>query len=196
MRSEAEDTSARIVDLVEGLIMERGFNAISYRDVSDAIGIRKASVHYHFPSKADLGAAVIRRYVAKLDAVTVPAASLGKSDIAPAFEAFLAMFAEVARQKRVCLGGVLGAEYETLPEPMKTEVRVFYAKAEDWLAEVLQSGLERGVFAFDACAQEIAAAMIAMLEGALIIARAMGEPKPINAALSQARAMAGIVTSA
>ena len=64
-----DGTVDRILDVVQTLIQTRGFNAISYRDVAEAIGIRKASIHYHFPSKMDLGQAVIARYRERLEQV-------------------------------------------------------------------------------------------------------------------------------
>ena len=56
------DTADRILDTTERLIQTRGFNAISYQDISDAVGIKKASIHHHFPTKFGLGTAVIERY--------------------------------------------------------------------------------------------------------------------------------------
>jgi len=49
------DTAERILDIAQDLIQRRGFNAFSYHDIAAPMGIRKASIHYHFPSKADLG---------------------------------------------------------------------------------------------------------------------------------------------
>ena len=57
------DTGEQILDRAEALIQTRGYSAFSYQDISEALGIRKASIHYHFPSKTDLGIAVVDRYV-------------------------------------------------------------------------------------------------------------------------------------
>jgi TetR/AcrR family transcriptional repressor of nem operon len=193
MDSESDGTRIRIIDLAEALLMESGFNAISYQDVADRIGIRKASIHYHFPSKADLGAAVVGRYIAKLAGAMAPVSELDASGVTQAFEGFLGVFAMVAATPRkVCLGGVLGAEFETLPENMRTEVQRFYRLAQAWLGALLERGREVGVFRFDGAAEGRARAILAMLEGSLIVERVLQEDAEVDAARAAARALAGL----
>lgn len=195
--STEDGTRARIIDVVEALLMERGFNAISYQDISDRIGIRKASVHYHFPAKADLGVAVIRRYVDRVDAMHVPVEKLEGGMFAIALERFLGVFAELgARSPKVCLGGILGAEFETLPEAMQGEVRRFFTGLREWLGAVLDAGRAQGVFAFTGDGAQTARAMVAMLEGALIIGRALRDPDELAAAIGTARRMVSSTKSA
>src|SRR6201987_6515356 len=62
------ETAEQILELAEMLIQTRGYSAFSYQDIADSLGIRKASIHYHFPSKTDLGIAVVDRYVARFAA--------------------------------------------------------------------------------------------------------------------------------
>lgn len=193
MAVHQDSTRERIVEIVEALMMERGFNAISYQDVAARIGIRKASIHYHFPAKADLGAAVIAQYVAKLEAATIPMEAVRAAGFASAFESFLAMFAMVAASPRkVCLGAVLGAEFETLPEAMQAQVRRFYEHAQAWLGDVLEEGRKDGVFAFAGDSEDAARAIVSAMEGALIIGRALGEPAQLAAAAAAARKLAGL----
>jgi TetR/AcrR family transcriptional repressor of nem operon len=188
--STDDGTQKRILDVVEALLMERGFNAISYQDISDRIGIRKASVHYHFPAKADLGVAVIRRYVDRTDAMHVPVEMLDGGMFEIALERFLSVFATIsARSPRVCLGGILGAEFETLPEAMQAEVRRFFTNLREWLGAVLDAGRAKGAFAFAGDGAAMARAMVAMLEGALIIGRALRDPDELAAAIGTARRM-------
>lgn len=188
LESTDDGTRMRIMDVVEALLMERGFNAISYRDVSERIGIRKASVHYHFPAKADLGAAVIHRYVSRIEALLVPVESIDNAMLEPNFEGFLGVFAAIGtRSPRVCLGAILGAEFETLPEAMQAEVRRFFGNLRGWLGALLAAGRAKGVFSFAGDAAEMARAIVAMLEGALIIGRAMRDPGELEAAIGMAR---------
>lgn len=170
--------------------MERGFNAVSYQNVADQIGIRKASVHYHFPTKADLGVAVITRYIAKLQAVTVPVDDLCPSEVIAAFESLLDMFVAVGHsRKHICLGGILGAEFETLPEAMQAAVRRFYAGATTWLKCLLERGRLNGSLEFAGDGGAMAAALIAMLEGGLIVARVTRDPHQFALVLTAARAL-------
>src|SRR3974390_1012687 len=64
-QKQRSDTAEQILDLAETLIQSRGYSAFSYQDIADHLGIRKASIHYHFASKTDLGIAVIDRYAAR-----------------------------------------------------------------------------------------------------------------------------------
>jgi len=193
--STEDGTRTRIIDVVEALLMERGFNAISYQDISDRVGIRKASVHYHFPTKADLGVAVIRRYADRVDAMHVPVEMLSGGMFAVALERFLGVFAAIgARSPKVCLGAVLGVEFETLPEAMQGEVRRFFADLRAWLGAMLDKGRAQGAFTFAGNGAETARAMVAMLEGALIIGRALRDPDELAAAIGTARRMVGVST--
>jgi len=68
---QRSETAEQILDLAETLIQTRGYSAFSYQDIAEALGIRKASIHYHFPSKTDLGVAVIDRYIERFDTALV-----------------------------------------------------------------------------------------------------------------------------
>lgn len=195
MESESEGarTRARIVDLAEALLMESGFNAISYQDVAERIGIRKASIHYHFPSKADLGTAVIARYVDRVVQMLVPPTELDATGVRVALETFMSMFAQVAASPRkVCLGAMFGAEYETLPEGMRAEVARFYRSAQGWMAGVLERGRALGVMGFDGPAEPLARAIVALMEGALIVERVQLADAELESAKAAVRRLAGL----
>jgi TetR/AcrR family transcriptional repressor of nem operon len=55
------DTKKQILDIAEDLLLDRGYNGFSYKDISSTLNIKNASVHYHFPKKTDLGVAIIQR---------------------------------------------------------------------------------------------------------------------------------------
>jgi TetR/AcrR family transcriptional repressor of nem operon len=133
------DTASRILDIAERLVQSRGFNGFSYADVSSELGITKASLHYHFPGKAELGEALIGRYAARF------AEALGAIDerdaTAPArLEAYASIYGDVLRDRRMCLCGMLAADYDTLPEPMRGAVLRFFDDSEAWLIRVLEQG--------------------------------------------------------
>src|SRR5215207_1636211 len=67
-RRKAEaDTASRILDVAERLVQLRGFNGFSYADVAAELSITKASLHYHFAGKAELGEAIIGRYAERFN---------------------------------------------------------------------------------------------------------------------------------
>jgi TetR/AcrR family transcriptional regulator, transcriptional repressor for nem operon len=181
------DTKTAIMDTAQELIQRGGVNAMSYQHISDAIGIRKASIHHHFPTKDSLIEAVLQRYAvyffrlvdgifeSKLD----PAAKLRK--YAGLFEATLCD----GKKDKACLFGMLGAELSTLGSPSAAGVRKFYRDNEARLARVLEEGWEKGQFHFKGEAKVVAAMIFALLEGGALIARAEGGHKRLHTMVEQ-----------
>jgi TetR/AcrR family transcriptional repressor of nem operon len=181
------DTKTAIMDVAQELIQRGGVNAMSYQHISDAIGIRKASIHHHFPTKDSLIEAVLQRYAvyffrlvddifeSKLD----PEAKLRK--YAGLFEATLCE----GKKDKACLFGMLGAELSTLGSPSVAGVRKFYRENEARLARVLDEGREKGQFRFKGEAKMAAAMIFALLEGGALMARAEGGHKRLHMMVEQ-----------
>ena len=168
------DTQTKILDIAEGLVQSRGFNGFSYADVAEELHITKPALHYHFSSKAELGEALISRYAARF------AAALADIDAnlidAPAkLEAYANLYLEVLRKKRMCLCGMLAAEYQTLPKPMTKTVVRFFDDNERWLGAVLEQGRRDHTLAYPGSTSETARMIVSVLEGAMLVARPYGD---------------------
>jgi TetR/AcrR family transcriptional repressor of nem operon len=170
----ASDTSQRILDVAERLVQTRGFNGFSYADVAAALEVTKASLHYHFPAKADLGARLIERYERNFAAALAGIDREGKRP-RERLRRYVAIYEGVLRQDRMCLCGMLAAEFGTLPEGMRAEMRRFFDVNERWLAGVLTQGKKDRTLKFTGAAVEAARALIDTLEGAMMIARTYGD---------------------
>jgi TetR/AcrR family transcriptional regulator, transcriptional repressor for nem operon len=171
-RREA-NTAERILDVAERLVQVRGFNGFSYADVATELQITKASLHYHFPGKAALGEALIARYAARFtDALANIDARL--PDARHKLDAYGSLYTEVLRKKRMCMCGILAAEYQTLPTPMREAVTRFFDDNEAWLTGVLAQGLADGILSFDGSPSDAAQMIVSGLEGAMLIARTHG----------------------
>jgi TetR/AcrR family transcriptional regulator, transcriptional repressor for nem operon len=155
------DTAARILDVAERLAQVRGFNGFSYADIAAELGITKAALHYHFPSKADLGEALITRYAVRFGEALAPDKLRG----------YATLYADVLRDQRMCLCGILAAEYPTLPEPMRASVVRFFDQNESWLQQVLEQGYRDGTLHFAGSARDTARVIISCLEGAMLVIR-------------------------
>jgi TetR/AcrR family transcriptional repressor of nem operon len=167
------DTADRILDVAERLVQVHGYNGFSYADVSAAVRIRKASLHYHFPTKAGLGTALIARYrSAFLDALE--AIDRGSGDERRKLDAYAGLYAKVLQQGRMCLCGMLAADVETLPRSMRAGVIGFFDANEEWLTEVLAAGRRAGVLAFAGSPRATATFLVSSLEGAMLISRSYG----------------------
>jgi TetR/AcrR family transcriptional regulator, transcriptional repressor for nem operon len=173
----------RILDVAERLVQERGFNAFSYADVAEELGVTKASLHYHFGSKADLGEALIERYAKRFGAA-LAAVDAGDGDARAKLDAYAALYGDVLRTKRMCLCGMLAAEYGTLPKPMRAAVRRFFDENETWLEGLLESGRAAGTLDFAGSARETARLVVSALEGAMLVARPYGDAGRFQAAAS------------
>ncbi len=175
------DTATRILDSAETLVQTRGFNGFSYADVAAELAVTTASLHYHFPGKAELGRALIRRYSTRFTA------SLAGIDAAtghaPAkLEAYAQLYAGVLREHRMCLCGMLAAEYQTLPEPMRAAVLGFFDENESWVERVLADGRDAGTLAFAGAPREAAQLVVSALEGAMLVARPYGDSRRFETA--------------
>jgi len=173
-RSDA-GTAARILDVAEGLAQVRGFNGFSYADISAELGITKAALHYHFAGKADLGLALITRYSSQFIGEL---AVIDRAGMTPGgrLAAYASLYDRVLRKHRMCLCGMLAAEFHTLPPPMQEAVTSFFDGNESWLEKALEDGRQDGSLAFTSAARDTARMIIACLEGAMLVARLHGDP--------------------
>jgi TetR/AcrR family transcriptional regulator, transcriptional repressor for nem operon len=178
------DTASQILDVAERLVQIRGFNGFSYADIASELGISKASLHYHFAGKAELGQALVARYAARF-AEALEAIDERGDDAVAKLEAYASIYAEVLRDGRMCLCGMLAAEYDTLPKPMRKAIIGFFDDSEAWLTDVLEQGEEEGSLSLEGRARDGAQTIVSGLEGALLVARPYGDVDRFQAAATR-----------
>jgi TetR/AcrR family transcriptional repressor of nem operon len=178
------DTATRILDTAERLVQVRGFNGFSYADVAAELEITKASLHYHFAGKAELGKALIDRYSSRFAQALAEIDATGGT-AAARLDAYSDIYAGVLRDGRMCLCGMLAADYETLPEPMRDSVVAFFDENEAWLTRVLEAGDADGSLQLSGPAQDAARAIVSALEGAMLTARPYGDVARFESAASR-----------
>ncbi|SRR5579883_1324215 len=174
--AEKEDTCQLILDVSQYLLQTRGYNGFSYADIAKAVGIRKASIHYYFPNKSDLGEALVKRYResfrqlrARIDRETDDALSKLKRFVEPYLEGLL--------DGRVCLCGMLAEEFTTLPKQICVEIKSFLDENEAWLTKVLMAGREAGIISYQGPVEVEAQLLLIGLHGAQSSARFYGDTK-------------------
>jgi TetR/AcrR family transcriptional repressor of nem operon len=165
-----------------------GYNGLNFRDLAEEVGIKAASIYYHFPSKADLGAAVARRYW---------------EDTASGLETMLAEFPDPLRclrqypdvfrkalqaDNRMCLCSFMAAEYDDLPDEVKQEVQTFADVNVAWLSRVLSAA------AVDSAqeSEPLARAIFAAVVGAQLMARSRSDISLYDALIESYR-IAGLL---
>jgi TetR/AcrR family transcriptional repressor of nem operon len=169
-------TRESLLDAAQELVQRVGANAMSYRDLSEAVGIRKASIHYHFPTKSDLLVSLIARYADHFLALLGEIRS-GKEAGSSKLARYCRLFEQTLRKsagERACPCGMLGAEITTLSPEAAEKLREFYRENVRGLAAILDEGLEDGSLAFEGRSDDLAWLLFSMLEGAMLIARVDG----------------------
>ena len=167
-------TASQLLDAAQRLVQQRGFNAFSYKDLATAVGIRTASIHYHFPAKADLGQALMARYRADLDAALADIDTRQRTQRSR-LRAFIGLYKATQDEGAICLCGSLASDLATLPETIHGEVASYLETSEGWLRARLEDGVAAGEFRLGTSAARTAASLLASLQGALILARAQGD---------------------
>jgi TetR/AcrR family transcriptional repressor of nem operon len=186
--SDSAETRERILHLAKDILLRRSFHSFSYQDLADGIGIRKASIHYHFPSKEDLGVALIERIGAAMKRFAVELSETHRPPEERLDAFFRVMRGLLDEGDKICVFGVLGAEFNALPPRMQAAYAELLEAQQKWLARVLERGRERGVFAFAGAPDEEALIVSSTVQGALQIARASRHPERFDAVVAALQA--------
>jgi TetR/AcrR family transcriptional repressor of nem operon len=181
------DTRTLILDVAQDLIQRLGVNGMSYQDISEVVGIRKASVHTHFPKKEDLLVALLDRYSDRF--LRIFDGILASSDSSEVklrrycglFEATLSS----GNQDKACLCAMLGAELQALNDPSVERVRNFYQANRERLATLLDAGQRDGSFCFPGDVQMMASLIFGLLEGGMLVSRVQGGAEQFHRDIEQ-----------
>ena len=177
------DKANEILQAAREAMMERGYNGFSFRDIAARVGIRSASIHYHFATKADLAEAALKAY---REDCAEKLAALDKGDAPGRLRRYGAIFVAILREQgNVCLGGILAADAPTLPPQVLEEVRRFFKAQHKWVADVLRDGQLKQEVRSDIDPNAFAGTFVSSIEGAMVVARSTKRTKHLEIALDQ-----------
>ena len=171
-------TSDDILACARSLIVAGGYNGFSYADIADVVGIRKASIHHHFPSKVDLVRTLVARYREEAEA-GMANLELQVSDPLEQLR-FYAGYWEACiadASAPFCICALLAGQLPVLPEEVGLEVRAHFRSLSAWLTSVLERGARHGQLQLMSTPRAEAEAFMAAVHGAMLSARAYGDPK-------------------
>ena len=177
MAPELTPQASRILDRAQALIAAGGYNGFSYADVSVDVGITKASIHHHFPKKSDLVRTLLERYrAAAVDGMAALRANIPGAD--RQLRAYADWWATCISDASmpICICAMLGAELPALPDEVASEVHAHFAFLGGWLESVIATGAADGVFQLRITPAAEAQAFMATVHGAMLSARALGDP--------------------
>jgi TetR/AcrR family transcriptional repressor of nem operon len=174
--NKASTTSNDILACARSLIASGGYNGFSYADIADVVGIRKASIHHHFPSKVDLVTTLVKRY---REAAEEGIGNLEHGVASPIeqlrayIQYWKACIADASAP--FCICALLAGELPSLPGEVAVEIRSFFRFLSGWLTSVLERGVQQGVIVLSHAPRVEAEAFMATVHGAMLSARAYGD---------------------
>lgn len=197
MSAVVEGTAAKVMDVAEALIQQRGYGGFSFDDVAQAVGIRKPSVHHHFRTKSDLVAALARRYTERFE-LALAAIDIARQAPLARLRAYVQLFAvSYAQERRLCVCGMLGAEADALPADVNEAVAGFFELNLTWLAAAFRDAQRVGQVTPLHRASALAELMLSTLEGAMVVGRGTrsgGGPAAVGKTLLASLALKNVVS--
>jgi len=173
---ESRVTLQKLLSRASALLQNKGFNALTFQELADAIGIRKASVHHYFSTKQDLATALIKDYQ---DRFVLWSKDVEGLEVSEKLEAYFAMiWAISAKGKNICPGGALSLDWKSLSEEAQGELQKFLALHQNFLKQLLEEGRRSKKFSGVGESVDALASMLgASLQGTLQLARMSADPK-------------------
>jgi len=176
------NTSEDILTCARALIVAGGYNGFSYADIADVVGIRKASIHHHFPNKVDLvKAIVVQHRQAAADGVSHLQQAIPEPlELLRAYSAYWEKcIADLSAPFCVC--ALLASELPILPAEVAVEVRSYFRFLSSWMASLLEQGVQQGTIRLTQSPEVEAEVFMATVHGAMLSARAYGNAKVFGA---------------
>ena len=161
----SSETIDRIITSAENQARSGLYNAFSFREIAKDIGIKSASIHYHFPTKADLASELVRRYTEKFNGYLQAISDSSNSTKQQLSDYAALLYHALTVDQKMCLCGMFAAEIDVLPDNVKISTRLFFEAQIQWLSILLTNhGIDD--------AESEAMKLLANMEGAMLLARA------------------------
>jgi len=163
-------TAQRILNVAQDIVRNRGYSAFSYADIAREVGIRKASIHYHFPSKDELGRQLVKQYRKEMSRICT---IITQSETSPDQKLlqFTNLYRNGLERNQICLCAMLAADFAVLPQPIQDEIQIFFRDTEASLQVVLQAGCDAALWTCQSSTEQEAKGLIALFQGAQLLSR-------------------------
>jgi len=168
--TEEITTASRILDVAQELIQRYGYSDVSYGDLATELDLTTAAIHYHFPSKADLGRELVRRY-REVSAERLSAIRERTDSLYERLTQYSSLYTDIFDRGGGCLCGVLAADASTLPEEVREETERFFEQQEEWLTEIIAAETTAPPLEGYDTPRQGAELILATIEGAMITKR-------------------------
>jgi len=176
------DTRSSLIDLAIGQVRRHGYSAFSYADLAEVAGLRKPSIHHHFPTKEDLGVAMVGTYTERFSA-ELERIDAGRATAIERLRGFARLYREGLGAEQGCLCGVLASEVAVLPLRVQDEVRQLFQMNLRWLERILNDGRAKRQLASSVEPRRDARTVLATLQGAMLVALSLQQPASFDHAV-------------
>jgi len=139
-------TKEVILKLADDRIRDQGYNAFSFHDIAKTMGIKTASIHYHFPTKSDLGVGVVSVHIQRLESFIL---YLQEKSPLEKLEALFQVYYKIMSENKICIVGSLSTDFNTVDLAVQEKLKDFTDLLLNWLTKVLDEGKDLQVFKFD-----------------------------------------------
>jgi TetR/AcrR family transcriptional regulator, transcriptional repressor for nem operon len=185
--TEVSNTAEAIIDSARALILAGGYNGFSYADIAAVVGIRKASIHHHFPSKVDLVCSLVKQYRERSIAGF---AALQRTSRDPREQLlkYVAYWEQciVDASAPFCICALMATELPVLPPAVADEVRLHFSTLSAWLTSAFERGAEANLFRDVSDPRAEAESFMALVHGGMLSARVSGDPQRFGMITSSA----------
>ena len=159
------------------IVRTGGSHSLNFRDLGAVVGVKSSSIHYYFPTKADLLAEIVKDYgqefMKELDRRTLNAKTLSKT-----LEILISICEESQKEKLICLCGSLATESRELEHHVVDKVSDFFSVLEVWISQKIKFYK----YDTDISRLDLSKVIVSLIEGALIVDRAHGNNDSLAAA--------------
>lgn len=162
------DTRSEIINIADALIRAKGYNAFSFSDIGKQLNIKNASIHYHFPTKTDLGVAIIAQHQKQLSEVIKRNQD---NDCLKKLGAFFSIYTIAKSENKICLVGSLATDLYTVEPAIQDELKKLVKHILEWVTAILEEGRAKNVFYFDIDARTKALMIITNMLAAVQLTR-------------------------
>ena len=177
-------TAHKILDVAERNTQMLGFNAFSYKDLQREVGVKTSSIHYYFPTKADLARCLVERYQQRFDQVLADITTTedsGLSRLRRLGDVHLSLVAE----DRFCMCGMMASDALSLPESVTKQLTRFFNATQAWIEDAIDLAKEQGEVKLETKSSSAALLYLTCLEGGMLVARMRKEPAYLKAAIDE-----------
>ena len=180
-------TAHKILDVAERYTQTNGFNAFSYKDIQNEVGVKTSSIHYYFPTKQDLAMTMVQRYVERFTETL----NLIEAEEQNGFARLKRLgqgHKSLVEEGKFCMCGMMASDMLSLPDNVKKQLSDFFDLSQEWIARAIDLAKQQGQLRDSIHVKCASMHFLASLEGGMLVARVKDDPQYLQDIIDEALA--------